>query len=151
MSGILADIIEKSDYKLTQFDDSAVDAIEQNIVEKNGKVYIKCLVRNKDVKLTPEEIVRQLYIYKLVHEYGYPIERMELERVITFGREKKRADIVVFNKTHVTSEEIIVELKKPKLKDGKEQLKSYCNATGAIIGVWTNGNQISYYHRKKFF
>lgn len=45
MSGILADIIEKSDYKLTQFDDSAVDAIEQNIVEKNGKVYIKCLVR----------------------------------------------------------------------------------------------------------
>ena len=148
MSRILADIIKKSDYKLTQFDDSTVDAIEQNIVEKNGKVYIKCLVRNKDVKLTPEEIVRQLYIYKLVHEYGYPIERMELERVITFGREKKRADIVVFNKTHITSEEIIVELKKPKLKDGKEQLKSYCNATGAIIGVWTNGNQISYYHRK---
>lgn len=148
MSGILADIIKKSDYKLTQFDDSVVDAIEQNIVEKNGKVYIKCLVRNKDVKLTPEEIVRQLYIYKLVHEYGYPVERMELERVITFGREKKRADIVIFNKTHVTSEEIIVELKKPKLKDGKEQLKSYCNATGAIIGVWTNGNQISYYHRK---
>ena len=26
---------------------------------------------------------------------------------------------------------IIVELKKPKLTDGKEQLKSYCNATGA--------------------
>ena len=25
----------------------------------------------------------------------------------------------------------MVELKKPKLKDGKEQLKSYCNATGA--------------------
>ena len=34
------------------------------------------------------------------------------------------------------------------MKDGKEQLKSYCNATGAIIGVWTNGDQISYYHRK---
>lgn len=73
---------------------------------------------------------------------------MELERVISFEREKERADIVVFNKTHPTSEEIIVELKKPKLKDGKEQLKSYCNATGAIIGVWTNGNQISYYHKK---
>jgi type I restriction-modification system DNA methylase subunit len=28
-------------------------------------------------------------------------------------------------------------MKKPKLKDGKEQLKSYCNATGAPIGVWT--------------
>lgn len=73
---------------------------------------------------------------------------MELERVINFGREKKRADIVIFSKTNFTAEEIIVELKKPKLKDGKEQLKSYCNATGAIIGVWTNGDQISYYHRK---
>ena len=104
--------------------------------------------QTKRYKLTPEEVVRQLYIYKLVNEYNYPVERMELERVIHFGREKKRADIVIFNKEHNTSEEIIVELKKPKLKDGKEQLKSYCNATGAIIGVWTNGDQISYYHRK---
>ena len=39
-------------------------------------------------------------------------------------------------------------MKKPKLKDGKEQLKSYCNATGSPIGVWSNGNQVSYYNRK---
>ncbi len=25
---------------------------------------------------------------------------------------------------------------------------SYCNATGAPIGVWTNGEKISHYHRK---
>ena len=43
---------------------------------------------------------------------------------------------------------IIVELKKPKLKDGKEQLKSYCNATGSPIGVWTNGDHIEHYQRK---
>lgn len=148
MSRILEEIIKESEYKLTQFQSSAIDAIERNISKKNDKIYVKCLVRNKDVRLTPEEIVRQLYLYKLIHEYGYPVERMELERAITFGREKKRADIVIFHKDHPTSEEIIVELKKPKLKDGKEQLKSYCNATGAIIGVWTNGEQISYYHRK---
>lgn len=34
------------------------------------------------------------------------------------------------------------------MTDGKEQLKSYCNATGAPIGVWTNGEQISCYNRK---
>ena len=34
------------------------------------------------------------------------------------------------------------------MKDGKEQLKSYCNATGAPIALWTNGDKISYYHRK---
>ena len=73
---------------------------------------------------------------------------MELEYEVTFGREKKRADIVIFDKQQTTSPYIIVELKKPKLKDGKEQLKSYCNATGAPIGVWSNGRQISYYHRK---
>ena len=98
MRNILAAIIKESDYKLTQFSDSAINAIEQNIVEKDGKLYIKCLVRKKDVRLTPEEIVRQLYIDKLIHEYGYPVERMELERAISFGTEKKRADVVIFNK-----------------------------------------------------
>ena len=39
-------------------------------------------------------------------------------------------------------------MKKPKLTDGKSQLRSYCNATGAPIGVWTNGEQISHYNRK---
>ena len=153
MNQILNSIIKESNYKLTQFSQEAIDSVERNIEIRQGKkgndvVYVNCFVRNKFVKLTPEELIRQLYIYKLTTEYGYPVERMELESVITFGREKKRADIVIYNKDHVTAPEIIVELNKPKLKDGKEQLKSYCNATGAIIGVWTNGDQISYYHRK---
>ncbi|MFG6368948.1 MAG: N-6 DNA methylase [Lachnospiraceae bacterium] len=153
MNEMLYDIITESNYKLTQFSQTGIDEIGKRLsIRKNkqGKdiVYVKCLVRDKEIKLTPEELVRQLYIHKLVTEYGYPIERMELERAISFGREKKRADIVIFSKTNPTAEEIIVELKKPKLKDGKEQLKSYCNATGAIIGIWTNGDQISYYHRK---
>lgn len=153
MKDILTAVMKDSPYMLTQFSDEAVKAIEQRAfikTDKKGKdvAYIKCLVRDKDIVLKPEEIVRQLYVYKLIHDYKYPVTRMELERQITFGREKKRADIVIFDKDNPTAEEIIVEIKKPKLKDGKEQLKSYCNATGAIIGVWTNGGQISYYHRK---
>ena len=42
----------------------------------------------------------------------------------------------------------MIEVKKPKLKDGREQLHSYCHGTGAPIAVWTNGDQISYYQRK---
>ncbi len=144
----LISVLKDSNYKLSQFTQDSIDDLERRSFYKKEKLYVKCLVRNKDVQLKPEEIIRQLYVYKLINEYGYPIERMELERVITFGREKKRADIVIMSKTHTTAEEIIIEIKKPKLKDGKEQLKSYCNATGAIIGVWTNGDQISYYHRK---
>ena len=60
----------------------------------------------------------------------------------------KQADIVVMDKDRPNTVYMLVELKKPKLKDGKNQLRSYCNATGAPIAVWTNGDQISYYQRK---
>lgn len=43
---------------------------------------------------------------------------------------------------------IIVEVKKPKAKDGREQLKSYTHATGASMAVWTNGTTIAYYQRQ---
>ena len=55
---------------------------------------------------------------------------------------------MVMDKDRLTTVYMLVELKKPKLKDGKDQLRSYCNATGAPIAVWTNGDQISYYQRK---
>ena len=84
----------------------------------------------------------------LLDDLGYPATRIELEYGVVFGREKKRADICIFDKDKPETPYILVELKKPKLKDGKEQLKSYCNATGAPMGVWSNGEQISFYHRK---
>ena len=102
----------------------------------------------KDIQLKPEEVVRQLYAAKLLGEYSYPEQRLAFEHLVNFGRQKKKADIVIFDKDRPDIEYIIVELKKPKLKDGKNQLRSYCNATGAPIGVWTNGEQISHYNRK---
>ena len=72
-----------------------------------------------------------------------------LNILVNFGREKKRADIVIFDKDRKPDTPfIIVEVKKPKLLEGKSQLRSYCNATGAPIAVWTNGQQISHYYRK---
>ncbi|MBQ7941076.1 MAG: type I restriction enzyme HsdR N-terminal domain-containing protein [Muribaculaceae bacterium] len=148
----ITDIIKGSEYDLSLFSEDKILKLENRLVERNTKkgldMYFTCLVRKKEIKVTPEEIVRQLYLLVLTEDLGYPVSRMELEYEVTFGREKKRADIVVFDKQQVTSPFIIVELKKPKLKDGKEQLKSYCNATGAPIGVWSNGRSISYYHRK---
>ncbi|MDR1345127.1 MAG: type I restriction enzyme HsdR N-terminal domain-containing protein, partial [Bacteroidales bacterium] len=150
---ILSEILRDSDYQHTQFDLVQIQEFERKIVirtDKNGKEipYIKCAIRNKEIRLTPEEAVRQLYLEILLNDYQYPADRIELEYNVTFGREKKRADIVIFDKDRTISPYIIVELKKPRLKDGKEQLKSYCNATGAPIGVWTNGDSISFYHRR---
>ena len=148
----LNDIFKNTSYDDTLFSDEAITAIESAIFMKTVKgvevPYIKCLVREKEIKLTPEETVRQLYIFKLIHDYHYPADRIQLETPIHFGREIKRADITVIDKDRPMVPYIIVELKKPKLTDGKEQLKSYCNATGAPIGVWTNGEQVSCYNRK---
>ena len=148
----LSDLLRDSAYKLTQFKSAQIQALEASITMKdtgkNPSPYVTCLVRGKPIKLTPEEAVRQLFIMVLKDDLGYPVNRMELEYGVVFGREKKRADICVFDAKRTTDPYILVELKKPKLKDGKEQLKSYCNATGAPMGVWSNGDSISFYHRK---
>lgn len=38
-------------------------------------------------------------LIKLVQDYGYSLENIQVEQEITFGREKKRADIVVLTKS----------------------------------------------------
>ena len=152
MNFTLLELLKDTAYKLSQFNTQQIEVLEKSIfveeVRSKATPYVTCLVRKKQVKLTPEEAVRQLYLMVLINDLGYPAERMTIEYGVTFGRETKRADICIFDKDRPNVPYILVELKKPKLKDGKEQLKSYCNATGAPMGVWTNGEQISFYHRK---
>ena len=150
---ILQNILKDSQYTLRQFKPENIQQLEERINLKTNKKeqqipYINCLGRNKTIRLTPEEIVRQLYLDQLINQHNYPLKRLAIEYPVSFGRQKKRADIIIFDKDRPTIPYVIIELKKPKLKDGKEQLKSYCNATGAPLAVWTNGDDISYYHRK---
>ena len=145
-------ILKDSTYSLDLFTDTEVQALREEILIQTvrGKEtpFVYCPIRRKPIQLKPEEVVRQLYAARLLKQYGYPQERVRFEHIVNFGRERKRADIVILDKDRPDTPYIIVEVKKPKLKDGKEQLRSYCNATGAPIGVWTNGQQISHYHRK---
>lgn len=92
-------------------------------------------------KSAPEEIVRQIWTYKLIHQYGYQADEIELETSVQFGTEvgTKAADIVVYTDHTKATPKIIVECKKPKRKDGIEQLKSYMNAKGAPVAIWSNG------------
>lgn len=92
-------------------------------------------------KSAPEEIVRQLWVYKLMQQYGYKADEIDLEKGVQFGTEvgTKAADIIVYTDATKVTPKIIVECKKPKRKDGIEQLKSYMNAKGAPTAVWSNG------------
>ncbi len=146
-------ILRDSDYHLNLFAQTEIQAVCQRSFKETVKgdqeaYFIRCTIRNKVVPLKPEELIRQLYAVRLIEKYGYPSTRLAFEYSVSFGREKKRADIVIVDKDRPDTPYIIVEVKKPKLLDGKAQLRSYCNATGAPIGVWTNGQQISHYHRK---
>jgi type I restriction enzyme M protein len=156
MSGkdILAEILKDSKHSLTIFTQDQITALNDRVLSKviNGKEkpYVKCLIREKNILLKPEEIVRQLYISKLIDEYGYAKDRIALEKKVYFGSSvhEKAADIVVSGKDNPDAY-IIVECKKPERKDGRQQLESYCNAEGSPIGVWTNGGDILYLHRKE--
>lgn len=142
------DILRGSMHALTVFKPGAADKIL--LFMKRGKPYLKCFVTGQDRSAKPEEVVRQLYLKMLMEDYGYPPERIFLEKPVQFGStvHEKAADIVVADKDAPDTAFIIVECKKPKRADGLEQLKSYCHAEGAPIGVWTNGGETIMLHRR---
>ena len=117
-----------------------------NIYKKDRDIYVDCLIKKKpklikSAKITkPEEIIRQLYLVKLNKYYKYPLSHIDIERPVTFGREiRKRDDIVVYRDGSKKEEYILVEVKKPDVKEGLDQLKGYANATGAPLLVLTDG------------
>jgi type I restriction enzyme M protein len=142
------DILRGSSHALTIFRPKAIQALE--IFSKQGKPYLKCYATGKERPAKPEEIVRQLYVKMLMDDYGYPAERIAIEKPVQFGSavHEKAADIVIWDKDAPNTAHIIIECKKPKRSDGLEQLKSYCHAEGAPIGVWTNGGETIILHRR---
>jgi type I restriction enzyme M protein len=135
---------------LSLFTNDELKIIEGLIIEKDRKFFIKCQIKDKYKVAKPEEIIRQLWIYRLLTEYGYPKERMDVEKVIYFGSrvEPGAADIVVFHED-LKHYYILFEVKRPSRTAGLEQLKSYCNAEGAPIGVWSNGDEMIRLHREE--
>lgn len=119
------------------------DELEKlSFVEESGKVYIICAATNKKRPAKPEEIIRQLMLYKLTDDLYYPEQRVAIEVPVKMGSAyaSKKADIVVYKDDAKQTPYIIIEVKKPLRKDGLDQLHSYMNATGVYYGAWVNGN-----------
>lgn len=150
---IISKIFRQADviYGLNEFKNIIdFDDILRITEESKGKFYIRDL-KSKKLRIVfdrekqkgrPEEVIRQLWLYKLNKDYGYPFDRIDIEKSIHFGREihAKSADIVIYKKDKITPY-IIIEVKSPTEKKGIEQLKSYLSAEGSEIGVWSNGNE----------
>lgn len=137
-------------FGLEEFGNINVGDILYITQEDKGKYYLEDALSGKQ-KLVydekkdlgkPEEIIRQLWLHKLMVHYKYPKKRMVTEKSISFGREvhTKAADIVI-SKTDGITPYIVIEVKRPSEKKGIDQLKSYLSSEGAEIGVLTDGKE----------
>jgi len=144
-------------YGLKEFSGTKIDEALNIFEKESGRFYIHCLKRDKDILVydknknlsRPEEIIRQLWLVRLIRNYRYPLERIDVEIDVYFGKEihKKAADIMVYKEDKETPY-ILFELKKPKIEEGLEQLKSYLESKGSPIGVWSNGSEKVILYRK---
>ena len=157
---------------ISQFTQEDKDWINRRIHDRtDGEPGVECVVRGKNdngdyFKLTPEEVVRQYYAYKLIEVYGYTKEQIKFELTAVYaGKEvtkNKRIDIAVFNKDDASKIDLIIEVKRPEIKDENttadgetstpfQQMQSYCRLKQPKIGVIANGdNLLKFYEAPAF-
>lgn len=127
------------------------------LINEDGKFI--CLIDGTILEATPEEHIRQAYICTLMDDYGYSKYVMRREVPVFHGsRELRdqqgtpvRADLVVY-RTRVAANirdqgqiKFVVECKKPLEDSGYAQLVSYIFNTNSPGGVWTNGDNTTFY------
>lgn len=94
--------------------------------ERDGIIYVWDNLRNKYVKLTPEEEVRQRFISLLIKEKSYPRGLMMNEVAITLNGTSKRCDSVLYDRN--LNPVMIIEYKAPSVEITKavfEQIYRY--------------------------
>jgi hypothetical protein len=105
-----------------------------------NKTLIFDKLRKKYMVLTPEEWVRQHFVYFLIEEKKYPVSLIAIEKQLTINNLKKRSDILVFNTDG--KPEIIVECKAPSIKITQaafDQIARYNLKLKANYLIVTNG------------
>lgn len=70
---------------------------QPNIKTISQKEQIFCDWRQKFVRLTPEEWVRQQFLHFLIEEMHYPKSRIAVEQQIQVGKTIKRCDAVILD------------------------------------------------------
>ncbi|MEU2205635.1 N-6 DNA methylase [Microbacterium oleivorans] len=131
----------------------------ESVVALNEDGKIVCFLDGTILEPTPEEHVRQQYLQTLATEYGYPKNVMRREVPVFHGSSEAkdalgkpiRADIVVYRNRAAASTrdqgqiKFVVECKKPDEESGYAQLVSYIFNTNAPGGVWTNGDDTTFF------
>jgi len=115
---------------------------DQLKTKKEGKsILIFDLIRKKYLVLQPEELVRQLLILHLI-DIGYPKEKIQVEKGINVNGQKRRFDIVVYDKKFEPY--ILIECKSHTVRitqDTFDQIANYNLQLRAPYLLVSNGVQ----------
>ena len=122
---------------------------------KGNKIFSP--VRRKWLALTPEERVRQEYLFVLTEEYGYTIDQISEEMdVAGRGSAQARADFVIWRSAQDKTEQkppfIIVECKSDNVTIKAQdyaQGEHYARMTDAPFFVTHNSRETKYWRVKK--
>lgn len=102
----------------------------------------------------PEEKVRYFWIQKLINEYGYESNQIDINIPAGAGRNRSNiyADIVVYRDSERTEPFIVGEVKKEGEKDGidGEQGAGYARNIGAEYHFWSNKVINKYWRTSRF-
>ena len=105
-----------------------------------SKLMIFDPIRKKLVTLTPEEWVRQHFLYYMVYELGYPRSRVRVESGTTYNKLSKRSDILFYD--HELKPLVLVECKAASVTINQrtfEQVSVYNRTLKAPVIMVTNG------------
>lgn len=102
----------------------------------------------------PEGRVRSQWIAKLILEYGFDQEQLDINVAAGAGRDAERstvlADIVAYRDKKRTEPFLVVETKKPNEKAGLKQAESYARNLGADYHAWTDGQVARFFRTAKY-
>lgn len=124
-----------------------IKAVESIDLDNNTVKYSPKIVSPRTLSVLPggEEVVRSIFLTKLANEYGYPLERIELEKTYEIGRPKvinPRIDVIVRDEKGDAF--LYIELKSPsQFEDNQDETieKQLFNLAGSELAL---GHSIKY-------
>lgn len=123
---------------------------ELNIKKTKYGFQIKDIFRNRFVKLTPEEWVRQNFLHFLINHKSYPIGLIAVETELQVAGLKKRCDAIVYNQK--AEPIIIIEFKAPEVninQDVFDQVAIYNMKLNVEYFIISNGIEHYFYQLDK--
>lgn len=102
----------------------------------------------------PEGRVRCFWVCRLIKEYGFSPEQIEINVAAGAGRNAESdtvfADIVAYRDKLRKEPFVVVETKRPEERSGIKQAESYARNLGADYHLWTNGLSVRFFRTSRY-